>query len=111
MSDFFNSDQVQSTIMELTMLQQQLATEMPYLARMNYKQKVEHLSTLKTFLEKQKLFFFRISLSNDNDAIEMKERLMEAAKMFGVQDEINTMDAFFAKLNETIEQIEASIDK
>ena len=41
----------------------------------------------------------------------MKERLMEAAKMFGVQDEINTMDAFFKKLNDTIEQIEASIDK
>ena len=36
---------------------------------------------------------------------------MEAAKMFGVQDEINTMDAFFAKLNDTIKQIEASIDK
>ena len=111
MSDFFKSDQVQNSIMELTMLQQQLATEMPYLPRMNYNQKVEHLTTLKTFLEKQKLFFFRISLSNDKEAIEMKERLMEAAKMFGVQDEINTMDAFFAKLNDTIKQIEASIDK
>ena len=111
MSDFFKSDQVQNSIMELTMLQQQLATEMPYLPRMNYKQKVEHLSTLKTFLEKQKLFFFRISLSNDKEALQMKERLMEAAKMFGVQDEINTMDAFFAKLTDTIEKIEASIDK
>ena len=102
---------VQNSIMELTMLQQQLASEMPYLPRMNYKQKVEHLSTLKTFLEKQKLFFFRISLSDDPNAIEMKEKLMEAAKMFGVQDEINTMDAFFAKLTDTIEKIEASIDK
>jgi len=111
MSDFFSSDMVQNSIMELTMLQQQLASEMPYLPRMNYKQKVEHLSTLKTFLEKQKLFFFRISLSDDPNAIEMKEKLMEAAKMFGVQDEINTMDAFFAKLTDTIEKIEASIDK
>ena len=111
MSDFFSSDQVQNSIMELTMLQQQLATEMPYLPRMNYNQKVELLTTLKTFLEKQKLFFFRISLSNDKEALEMKEKLMEAAKMFGVQDEINTMDAFFKKLNDTIEQIEASIDK
>tara|TARA_Y100001938_G_scaffold51958_1_gene72589 strand:- start:207 stop:542 length:336 start_codon:yes stop_codon:yes gene_type:complete len=111
MSDFFSSDMVQNSIMELTMLQQQLASEMPYLPRMNYKQKVEHLSTLKTFLEKQKLFFFRISLSDDPNAIEMKEKLMEAAKMFGVQDEINTMDAFFTKLTDTIEKIEASIDK
>ena len=110
MSDFFNSDQVQSTIAELTALQQQLVTEMPYLNRMKPEQKKDHLVTLKTFLEKQKLFFFRISLSNDKEALEMKEKLMEAAKMFGVQDEINTMDAFFEKLNSTIEQIEASID-
>ena len=110
MSDFFSSDMVQNSIMELTMLQQQLASEMPYLSRMNYKQKVEHLSTLKTFLEKQKLFFFRISLSDDPNAKEMQERLMDAAKMFGVQSEINTMDAFFAKLDSTIEQLEASID-
>ena len=111
MSDFFKSDQVQNSIMELTMLQQQLATEMPYLPRMNYNQKVEHLTTLKTFLEKQKLFFFRISLSDDPNAKEMQERLMDAAKMFGVQSEINTMDAFFNKLNDTIKQIEASIDQ
>ena len=111
MSDFFKSDQVQNSIMELTMLQQQLATEMPYLPRMNYNQKVEHLTTLKTFLEKQKLFFFRISLSNDKEALQMKERLMEAAKMFGVQDEINTMDAFFKKLDTTIKELESNIEK
>ena len=111
MGDFFKSDQVQSTIAELTSLQQQLVTEMPYLPMMKPEQKKEHLRTLKSFLEKQKLFFFRISLSNDKEAIEMKERLMEAAKMFGVQDEINTMDAFFKKLNDTIEQLEARIDK
>ena len=111
MSDFFKSDQVQNSIMELTMLQQQLATEMPYLPRMNYNQKVEHLTTLKTFLEKQKLFFFRISLSNDKEALEMKEKLMEAAKMFGVQDEINTMDAFFKKLDSTIMELESNIEK
>ena len=40
----------------------------------------------------------------------MQERLMDAAKMFGVQSEINTMDAFFAKLDSTIKQLEASID-
>ena len=110
MSDFFKSDQVQNSIMELTMLQQQLATEMPYLPRMNYNQKVEHLTTLKTFLEKQKLFFFRISLSNDKEAIEMKERLMDASKLFGVHDEINSMESFFHKLDKTIKELEESID-
>ena len=111
MSDFFKSDQVQSTIAELTSLQQQLVTEMPYLPMMKPEQKKEHLRTLKSFLEKQKLFFFRISLSNDKDALEMKDRLMEATKMFGVNDEMNNMDTFFAKLDDTIKDLEESIDK
>tara|TARA_B100000945_G_scaffold51992_1_gene37531 strand:+ start:243 stop:578 length:336 start_codon:yes stop_codon:yes gene_type:complete len=111
MSDFFKSDQVQSTIAELTSLQQQLVTEMPYLPMMKPEQKKEHLRTLKSFLEKQKLFFFRISLSNDKEALEMKNRLMEATKMFGVNDEMNNMDAFFAKLDDTIKDLEESIDK
>ena len=111
MGDFFKSDQVQSTIAELTSLQQQLVTEMPYLPMMKPEQKKEHLRTLKSFLEKQKLFFFRISLSNDKDALEMKDRLMEATKMFGGNDEMNNMDAFFAKLDDTIKDLEESIDK
>ena len=110
MSDFFKSDQVQSTIAELTALQQQLVTEMPYLNRMKPEQKKDHLRTLKSFLEKQKLFFFRISLSNDKEALEMKQRLIDATKMFGVDNEMDNMDAFFEKLNETIDEIEASID-
>ena len=110
MGDFFKSDQVQSTIAELTALQQQLVTEMPYLNRMKPEQKKDHLVTLKTFLEKQKLFFFRISLSNDKEALEMKQRLIDATKMFGVDNEMENMDAFFEKLNETIDEIEASID-
>jgi len=110
MSDFFNSEQVQSTIAELTALQQQLVTEMPYLNRMKPEQKKDHLVTLKTFLEKQKLFFFRISLSDDKEALEMKQRLIDATKIFGVDNEMDNMDSFFEKLNETIDEIEASID-
>ena len=36
---------------------------------------------------------------------------MEATKMFGVNDEMNNMDAFFAKLDDTIKDLEESIDK
>ena len=110
MSDFFESDQVQHTIMELTRLQQILVVESPYLPMMDDKQKREHLAVLKEFLEKQKLFFFRISLSDDKEAMEMKERLMDASKLFGVHDEINSMESFFHKLDKTIKELEESID-
>ena len=110
MSGFFQSDVVRETIAELTKIQQELVMEMPYLPMMKEEQKKEHLQKLKMFLEKQKLFFFRISLSDDKEAIEMKDRLMDAAKMFGVEDEVDSMDAFFNKLNATIKELESNIE-
>tara|TARA_B100001250_G_scaffold300738_1_gene262415 strand:+ start:74 stop:409 length:336 start_codon:yes stop_codon:yes gene_type:complete len=110
MSGFFQSDVVRETIAELTKIQQELVMEMPYLPMMKEEQKKEHLQKLKMFLEKQKIFFFRISLSDDKEAIEMKDRLMDAAKMFGVEDEVDSMDAFFNKLNATIKELESNIE-
>ena len=110
MSGFFQSDVVRETIAELTKIQQELVMEMPYLPMMKEEQKKEHLKKLKMFLEKQKIFFFRISLSDDKEAIEMKDRLMDAAKMFGVEDEVDSMDAFFNKLNTTIKELESNIE-
>ena len=110
MSNFFESEVVRDTIAELTNLQQELVMEMPYLPMMKEEQKKEHLKKLKMFLEKQKIFFFRISLSDDKEAIEMKDKLMDAARMFGVDDEVNSMDAFFEKLNTTISEIESNIE-
>ena len=111
MSGFFQSDVVRETIAELTNLQTELTMETPYLPMMKGEQKKEHLQKLKTFLEKQKIFFFRISLSEDKDAIEMRNRLMDAARMFGVDDEVDSMDAFFKKLDNTIKELESNIEK
>ena len=110
MSGFFQSEVVRETIAELTNLQTELTMETPYLPMMKEEQKKEHLHKLKTFLEKQKIFFFRISLSDDKEAIEMKDRLMDAAKMFGVEDEVDSMDAFFKKLDSTIKELETNIE-
>ena len=110
MSDFFKSDQVESTIVELAALQQQLVTEMPYLPLMDLDQKKKHLTVLKTFLEKQKLFFFRMSLVKDKEVDLIKQKLIESAKMFGY-DEIDDMNKFFDRLDKTISEIESNIDK
>ena len=41
----------------------------------------------------------------------MKNRLMDAARMFGVEDEVDSMDAFFKKLDSTIKELESNIEK
>ena len=45
---------------------------------MTPEQKREHVDLMKTFLEKQKNLYFRLTLSDDPEAISMKERMKEA---------------------------------
>ena len=106
---FFDSDQVRDTIMELESLQLELTNDLMYLAEYSVEERREHLRRLKTFLEKQKVFFFRISLSDDPDALKIKEKVVEAAKMFGYS-EVDGMDKFFDQLDHTIKNLEKTLD-
>jgi len=110
MSRFFDSEVVRESVLELEELQQKLYSEMMNIHTFSAEEKREHLETLKTFLEKQKIFFFRISLSDDPDALEIKQRVLDAAKMFGY-DEIDGMDKFFEQLDSTIKNLEKSLDR
>ena len=45
---------------------------------MTPEQRREHIDLMKTFLEKQKNLYFRLTLSDDPEAVSMKERMKEA---------------------------------
>jgi len=107
---FFDSDQVRDTIMDLEELQQELTMDLMNLGKYSVEERREHLKRLKTFLEKQKIFFFRISLSDDPDALQIKAKVVEAAKMFGYS-EIDGMEKFFQQLDHTIQKLEKTLDK
>ena len=77
---------------------------------MSVEQRKNHLQEMKVFLEKQKRFFFRMSLVKDKEVDLIKKKLIESAKMFGY-DEIDDMNKFFDRLDKTISEIESSIDK
>jgi hypothetical protein len=106
---FFDSDQVRGTVMELEQLQQELTIDLMHLAEYSVEERRDHLARLKTFLEKQKLFFFRVSLSDDPDALVIKEKVIEAAKMFGYT-ESDGMEKFFEQLDKTIANLEHTLD-
>ena len=76
MSEFFRSDVVRKTVVELSQMQERLMMEMPQLQYLPPDKKKEHLKFLKAFLEKQKLFFFRMSLVEDEEVKMIKEKLI-----------------------------------
>ena len=106
---FFDSDQVRDTVMELEELQQELTMDLMHLGSYTVEERRDHLKRLKIFLEKQKVFFFRISLSDDPDALKIKEKVVDAAKMFGY-NEIDGMSKFFEQLDHTIQKLEKTLD-
>ena len=109
MSDFFDSEIVKDTMNELSKMQQELIQQVLYVPYMTKEEKKEHLELMKAFLEKQKILFFRMTLSSDPEAKRVREEIIKNAKMFGIVEDSNTED-FFKALEVTIEGLAKMID-
>ena len=110
MSGFFDSKQVRESLTELEELQGNIFNDLLSLPFFDLEQKKEHLDKMKLFLEKQKNFVFRLSLSDDPEAIEMKNRIIESAQMFGMK-KTDSLNVFFEKMEESIQNLEKILDK
>ena len=109
MSGFFDSEMVRESVVELDRIQQKLFEQVLNLSFYSKEGKKEHLDLMKTFLEKQKIFIFRLSLSDDPEAIELKFRIMESAQMFGLAEN-GSIEDFFKILESQIEYLEKTLD-
>ena len=109
MSGFFDSEVVRESMSELDELQQQLFVDMLRLPILDNEERRAHLKMMTEFLEKQKLFIFRISLSDDPTAIEMKEKVLDSAKMLGLKKG-QTINDFYDILQKTIDGLKETLD-
>ena len=76
---------------------------------MSKEEKLEHIDILTDLLEKQKVMYTRLSLSDDPKAIEMKENLRKSVAMMGFPPETD-MTMLFSSMNATIEALKDYID-
>ena len=110
MTEFFRSAQVMAALAELAEIQDDLAHTMTNPRILSDEEKKDYVRKLKLFLEKQKLFFFRVSLSDDPEAVQVKEHILDTAQMFGFK-EMTGMDKFFQQLDDTIKKVEQDLDE
>lgn len=109
MSGFFDSEMVRESLSELDEMQEKLIYDVFQLPFYSNEQKKDHLKLMRDFLEKQKIFIFRISLSDDPEAIEMKEKIVESAKLFGLKEN-ESIDSFFDKMQNSLNRLEKTLD-
>ena len=87
MSDFFKSEIIQEELNEINRLQEKIYGSLLAFSAMTRDEKLEQIETLTTLLEKQKVMYTRLSLSDDPKAIEMKENLRKSVSMMGFPPE------------------------
>ena len=68
-----------------------------------------HIDKLSTLLEKQKIMYARLSLSDDPDALEMKENLRKSMTVMGFSPDTD-MNYLFQSMRATIDSLKKSID-
>jgi hypothetical protein len=107
-SGFFQSEIVRESIKEMEELQQKIIEETFKAPMMNREEKREHVELMRTFLEKQKNLYFRLSLSDDPEALEMKERIQDAAKFLGFDG--NNVNELFAEMENSLDRLDKIAD-
>ncbi len=108
MSGFFQSEIVREAIKEMEELQQRIIKDTFKAPLMNREEKKEHVELMRTFLEKQKNLYFRLSLSDDPEALEMKERIQDAAEFLGFKG--NNVNELFSEMETTLERLDKIAD-
>ena len=109
MSDFFNSDIIQEELGEINRLQEEIYGSLLSFGAMDRETKMEHVEMLQTLLEKQRVMYTRLSLSDDLQAIEMKENLRKSVALMGFPPETDML-VLFDSMNKTIESLKDYID-
>tara|TARA_R100000700_G_C3127811_1_gene114199 strand:+ start:508 stop:810 length:303 start_codon:yes stop_codon:yes gene_type:complete len=77
--------------------------------QMDNDQKEEHIDLLMELLEKQRILYARMSLSDDPQAKKMKENIQESAVMMGMPKDVD-MANVFANMEKMIGIMKQQVD-
>ena len=91
---FFDSEIVRSEMVEIHELQEDVYENFMRFPYMNAADRSHHIDQLSKLFEKQKIVYARLSYSDDPDAKEMKEKIMESAKSMGLPTNVDVAKLF-----------------
>ena len=110
MSKFFQSELVRGEIQEMAALQEFCFRSVTNLALLDKERKLQYFEALRKLLEKQKIFYTRISLSDDEEARSVADNMKNAVVMLGGNPNLNIMEMFDELLTK-IDTFEEMVDK
>jgi len=107
---FFNSEVVRAELTKIQELQDSVYINIFTFTAMSKEKKLKHIEMLEELLDKQKILYTRLSLSDDPEAKEMKERILDSAKAMGLSPDVD-MNVVFSNMSKMIIVMKDQIDK
>ena len=106
---FFDSEIVRAEMVEIAELQEDVYENFMKFPYMNTADRAFHIDQLSKLIQKQKIVYARLSLSDDPDAKKMKENILESALMMGVPSNVD-MGSIFNQMSDMVGVLKNQID-
>ena len=107
---FFDSDVVRAEMTEISELQDDVYRNVFKFPSMNSEEKLFHISMLENLIEKQKVLYTRLSLSDDPEAKMMKQKIVDSANMMGLPPNVD-MQTIFNNMSKMLDVMREKIDE
>ena len=107
---FFDSEVVRAEMVEISELQEEVYTNVFKFPTMSKDDQLYHVAILEKLLNKQRVLYTRVSLSDDPEAKEMKKNILEGARQMGLPTNVD-MNILFANMNNMVSMMKKHIDK
>ena len=106
---FFDSEVVRAEMTEISELQEDVYKNVFNFPSMNREEKFFHVAMLERLLDKQKVLYARLSLSDDPEAKEVKRRIVESANMMDMPPDVD-MNVIFGNMSKMLDIMKQQID-
>ena len=107
---FFQSPVVRAEMAEISELQEEVYSNVFKFPSMKKEDQLYHVELLTRLIEKQKILYALVSLSDDPDALKMNENIIESASMMGIPNSVD-MSKVFDQMSTMVETLRIQIDK
>ena len=109
MSEFFDSEIVQDELREINDLQQEIYGDLTDFPTLPDEKKKEHILKLTDLLERQRVMYTRLSLSEDPEAKALNKQLEMSVVMMGFPEGTD-ISILFSGMQQTIEKLRQYVD-
>ena len=107
---FFDSEVVRAEMAEISELQEDIYKNVFKFPSMNKEEKLFHVQMLERLLDKQKVLYTRLSLSDDPEAQKLKQRIIDSASMMGLDSDKNIV-VILEQMSKSIETMRKALDE